>query len=281
MKLRIHHHTHYRYSEALLYSVQNLLLWPSHGPSQQVLSWVIDVPTPLQTLPNGLGNHSHTFTLEPTRPLRDLHIVAQGVVQTLGVSSWQEAENTPHASFYLRPSTYAEPHPRMTDWARTVVPKLAHTVGTLQSVARDDVLALAQAVAQKVRYRSGSTGVETTALEAFDWELGVCQDQAHVMLAVCRSLGLAARYVSGYLYAENAPELASHAWVDVCLNPAQRHWFSVDVTHACPMDERYVRLAVGSDYSSTAPVKGMRRGGAQESMVVRVSVDPISDEPDC
>ena len=132
----------------------------------------------------------------------------------------------PHPSFYLRSTPLAEPHPRMALWATQAVPALmaARARDELPTVA--NLVALASAVADKVQYRKGSTGVETTALEAFDWELGVCQDQAHVMVAVCRSIGLPARYVSGYFYAENEPDLASHAWADVCLDPAARRVWS-------------------------------------------------------
>ena len=138
-------------------------------------------------------------------------------------------------------------------------------------------MALAGAVADRVRYRKGSTNVETTALEAFDWELGVCQDQAHVMVAVCRSIGLPARYVSGYFYAANEPDLASHAWADVCLDPAARRWISLDVTHRCPTDQRHIRLAAATDYTACLPVKGLRRGGGEESMVVDIRIGPWTD----
>ena len=279
MKLHIHHHTHYEYSEPLQYSVQNLLLWPADGPSQKVLSWQLDVPASLHALPDGLGNRCYSFTLQPKapQPVRELNITASGVVQTHGVAAFNDAPSAPHPSFYLRSSPHAEPHARMAAWARSAVPELAAVLDAGNSPSDALWIALAQAVSDKVRYRSGSTRVETTALEAFDWGLGVCQDQAHVMVAVCRSLGVSARYVSGYFYADNEPDLASHAWVDVCTHPEQRRWLSIDVTHYSLMDERYVRLAVGSDYTTCPPVKGLRRGGGTENMHVSVRISPASD----
>lgn len=279
MKLSIRHHTQYRYSEPLLYSVQNLLLWPADGPSQQVLDWRIEVPAKLSPLPDGLGNRCHSFTLQPTatQPLMALGIVATGVVLTHGTAVFEDPVTAPHPSFFLRSSALAEPHPRIAQWARVAVPDLAQALDRSESPADAQLLALAAAVANKVRYRSGSTHVETTALEAFDWGLGVCQDQAHVMVAACRSLGLCARYVSGYFCAANEPDLASHAWVDVCTHPDQRRWLSIDVTHSRLMDERYVRLAIGSDYTACPPVKGMRRGGGQETLSVSVQIDPLQD----
>lgn len=279
MKLRIHHHTQYGYSEPLQYSVQQLLLWPADGPTQRVLSWRLDVPSTLYALPDGMGNRCHGFTLQADnlRPLQAMDIRASGSVQALGVAAFQDAPDAPHPAFFLRSSPHAEPHPRMAAWARQAVPALDAALSAGVPPSDDIWLALAHAVAHKVRYRSGSTGVETTALEAFDWGLGVCQDQAHVMLAVCRSLGVSARYVSGYFYADTEPDLASHAWVDVCTHPLERRWLSIDVTHHRLTDERYVRLAVGSDYTVCPPVKGLRRGGGDETMRVSVHIAPELD----
>lgn len=279
MKLRIRHHTHYHYSEPLSYSVQNLLLWPPDGPSQTVLDWRIKAPATLHELPDGWGNRCHSFTVLPAadRPVQSLDVIASGVVHTRGVAFFQDSQTEPHPAFFLRPSSLAEPHGRLTEWARTAVPALDRSQTQGGSLQPMDLLALASAVAQQVRYRSGSTGVETTALEAFDWGLGVCQDQAHVMLAACRGLGLSARYVSGYFFAEQELDLASHAWVDVCLDPQARKWMSIDVTHACPTDDRHVRLAVGSDYHACPPTKGLRKGGGSETMNVSVHIDRVTD----
>ena len=137
------------------------------------------------------------------------------------------------------------------------------------------LLALSQGVASAVSYEKNSTDVTTTALEAFTAGAGVCQDQAHVMVAICRSLQIPARYVSGYFYAANEPDLASHAWVDVCLDVAARRWVSIDVTHSCLIDHRHVRLAMGTDYNACPPIKGVRQGGGKESMTVDITITPV------
>jgi len=102
----------------------------------------------------------------------------------------------------------------------------------------------------------------------------VAQDQAHVFIAACRANGVPARYVSGYFYAPESPALASHAWADVCVDTDRRRWLSVDVTHECLMDERHVRLAVGPDYAACLPIRGVRHGGGEEAMRVRVEIRP-------
>src|SRR3990167_1612033 len=279
MKLVIHHNTHFTYSQPLLYTVQTLHLWPVSSVCQTVEFWDIRTPGTLHSQPDAEGNRVHSFSLvaRPEQGLRDNSIVAWGTVSTHGVAEFTDTGLLPHPAFYLRSTALAEPHPRLAAWARSVVPSLTATLdaGRLPAVA--DLVALARAVADRVRYRKGSTNVETTALEAFDWELGVCQDQAHVMVAVCRSIGLPARYVSGYFYAANEPDLASHAWADVCLDPATRRWISLDVTHRCTTDRRHIRLAAATDYTACLPVKGLRRGGGEESMAVDIRIGPWTD----
>lgn len=276
MRLCVDHLTLYRYSQPLRYMVQNLHLCPSEGPSQLVESWQIDVPGRLHAQPDGLGNKVHSFTLaaQAADNVHELRIRAHGVVDTLGECRLQDPPGLPHPAFYLRSTPHAEPHPRMRAWAESVVPSLAQSLQSGQCLSQADLVALAAAVADKVEYRKGRTQVETTALEAFDWGLGVCQDQAHVMVAVCRSLGLPARYVSGYFYAANEPELASHAWADVCIDTAARDWLSLDVTHRCATDDRHIRLAAANDYTVCPPTKGLRTGGGEERLEVSVRIAP-------
>ena len=276
MKLQIQHTTTYRYSQPLLYTVQTLHLWPVSSACQAVESWDLRVPGALYGQPDIEGNRVHSFSrvARPEQALHELRITAQGVVSTSGVAEFADPDDTPPPGLYRRPTPLAEPHPRMALWAVQTLPALMAARARGEAPSVSDLLALTNAVADKVRYRKGQTGVDTTALEAFDWELGVCQDQAHVMVAVCRSIGLPARYVSGYFHAAEEPDLASHAWADVCLDPVQRRWISLDVTHRCPTDERHVRLAAASDYAACLPLRGLRRGGGDEALAVQVRITP-------
>ncbi|MDP2416996.1 MAG: transglutaminase family protein [Hydrogenophaga sp.] len=279
MKFHIHHTTRYTYSQPLLYSVQTLHLWPASGPCQTVESWDIRTPGILHAQPDGQGNRVHSFSLVASaeEALQHITVVAKGQVTTLGTAEFADTGRL-HPAFFLRSTPLAEPHPRMAMWALQTVPALVAARARSEQPAVDDLLALASAVADKVQYRAGSTGVETTALEAFDWELGVCQDQAHVMVAVCRSIGLPARYVSGYFYAKGEPDLASHAWVDVCNNLHTNQWVSLDVTHRCLSDERHIRLAAATDYTACLPIKGLRRGGGDEHMAVDIRIEPVNPD---
>lgn len=265
MKLSIKHTTDYAYSEVLRYAVQELRLSPQDSDQQTIESWKIKGFGPLIESADAWGNVMNSCTL--SHPTAHSVVIAEGVVQTHGNPLIQDKENQVSPLIYLRGTDLTEPHPRLTEFAKD------HLLAAREP--EEVALALASAVSERVNYRSGQTAVDTTALEAFDWGWGVCQDQAHVMLAVCRSSGLPARYVSGYFYAVDAPELASHAWVDVCIDIEKNRWVSVDVTHACLMDERHVRLAVGPDYAGCAPIKGVRQGGGKEKMVVKVEISVV------
>jgi transglutaminase-like putative cysteine protease len=109
-------------------------------------------------------------------------------------------------------------------------------------------------------YRYGVTGVRTTAAEALAVGSGVCQDYAHVMLAVCRACGLPSRYVSGHMLGQGG----THAWVEVVL-PADGGRDAIawafDPTHASRVGLGYVTIAVGRDYADVAPTSGTYRSG--------------------
>ena len=111
-------------------------------------------------------------------------------------------------------------------------------------------------VYQSMTYRHGATGVRTTAAEALSLGVGVCQDYAHVMLAVCRACGLPARYVSGHLLGQGG----THAWVEVVLpaddGSGEAVTWTFDPTHAGRGGLGYVTIAVGGDYSDVAPTSG-------------------------
>jgi transglutaminase-like putative cysteine protease len=265
MKLRIDHHTAYAFTEPVRHVIQTLCLTPLTSPHQTVLQWQVQAPGRLFESPDSFGNLTHTYTAQA--PLARGVVRAHGIVQTHAQPVMHDAPHALSPLYYLRATPLAEGHRRLADLAAPILDA---------GVDETTVIALARAVAERVVYRAGQTDVKTTALEAFDWGSGVCQDQAHVFIAACRSHGVPARYVSGYFYAADAPELASHAWVDVCLDIDARRWFSVDVTHACPMDERHVRLAVGSDYAACPPVKGVRAGGGQEAMDVSVAIEVLA-----
>jgi transglutaminase-like putative cysteine protease len=133
-------------------------------------------------------------------------------------------------------------------------------------------------VYQSMTYRHGVTGVSTTAAEALALGVGVCQDYAHVMLAVCRACGLPSRYVSGHLLGQGG----THAWVEVVLptndgtGDAVAHAF--DPTHASRGGLGYVTVAVGGDYADVAPTSGTYRSGARGRLTATKKVSVLETE---
>ena len=128
-------------------------------------------------------------------------------------------------------------------------------------------------------YGFDRTGVHTTAGQALAAGHGVCQDYAHLMLALCRLLGIPARYVSGHLVGEGG---GTHAWVEV-LQPVPGQAVEIlawDPTHDRPADLRYLTVAVGRDYHDVAPVSGTYRGpdAGRLSAARRMSVTHVERE---
>lgn len=261
MKYQIRHRTHYRYTQPLHSATQTLCLTPRHTDTQIVHHWQLASATPLQAQTDAWGNHSHVLTAGAGA--RMLQCEATGMVEALG-ESLQTDPLGPDPRLYLMPSTLARADEALRRSALVAVRGVdGH---------RAQAQALAALVSERVRYQPGCTNANTTAAEAWLGGAGVCQDQAHVLVAACRAVGLPARYVSGYFHAPGSPELASHAWAQVCLDPTARRWLGLDVTHGCVVDERHVQIAVGPDYAACAPVRGVRSGGGSERLTVSVEV---------
>jgi len=145
---------------------------------------------------------------------------------------------------------------------------------------RNDVFEVAEAVMHHIfrewSYAPNTTHVGTHMNEVMQTKCGVCQDFAHVMIGICRSLGIPTRYVSGYLY--NGPDShlrgaqASHAWCEIHL--PGKGWFGLDPTNDTLADERHIKIATGRDYHDAAPVLGHFDGppGATSALQVELEV---------
>jgi len=259
MQLAIRHDTVYRYEAPVHYSIQQLRLSPLTTPAQIVTQWLVDAPGKLEAGRDAYGNALMTLVL--TRPHKEIRLRVRGEVETVPLVDGRLPEGEgPIPMQHFTSST------RLTE-ADAVLADFAHSLPALDDAAA--LLDAAARVTERVRYEAGVTDVTHSAADAFALGRGVCQDHAHVMLALCRARGVPARYVSGYVDPGDVPEMASHAWVDVWLDDG---WVTVDVTHACFASEKYCRIAVGRDYEAAAPVRGRRVGGMSETMDVSVEV---------
>ncbi len=137
----------------------------------------------------------------------------------------------------------------------------------------NDALRLGRHVFKTFKYKPHTTGVHTLATDALKLRTGVCQDYAHVMLGLCRTVGIPARYVSGYFFnrSRRPGEIeASHAWVEVLI--PDYGWAAYDPTHDRIADDRYVKIAAGRDYADIRPVSGTYRGAPTRELRVEVTV---------
>jgi transglutaminase-like putative cysteine protease len=260
MQVRISHRTTYRYQEPVKYTAQTLRLTPRRDGEQHTLAWSIQAPGRRAEQVDAHGNITHLLTLE--EPHREISIVVSGVVEITRARDIVREQGTLSPLAYLAPTALTAASDGIVALAR------AHLEG--HAPLRQRLYELAKGVSARIRYQKGTTTVEDSASAALERGEGVCQDQAHVLIACCRSMGIPARYVSGYLCSGHAEEAASHAWVEAWLADAQG-WHGIDVTHVEPAGAGHCRLAVGRDYLDAAPVRGVRRGGGPEVMDVSVT----------
>ena len=269
MHLSIRHETLYRYTEPQAYSIEQLHLTPRAEPQQQVLSWHIATPGHCAAYVDAYGNASHMLTLNA--PHDCVRILVEGIVATVPLPGGRlRAHDSLPPLIFTVPTSLTRPTARLADFAAACLPGQGNRAGT------DDLLRLAAHIHGAVAYQTGATHVASTAAEAMELGAGVCQDHAHIFLACCHAHGIPARYVSGYIDPGSTGHAASHAWVDAWAEDTDfAGWVSVDVTHARLMTDAYCRLAIGRDYDSAAPVRGVRQGGGTETLRVDVQIVPV------
>jgi transglutaminase-like putative cysteine protease len=132
-------------------------------------------------------------------------------------------------------------------------------------------LALMRFTHEYLKYLPNSTDVHTHMRDVIVKRCGVCQDFAHFLIGLCRSVRIPARYISGYLATEMAS--ATHAWVEIYL--PEVGWRSLDPTHNCQINESYVKIGHGRDYADVPPVSGNYHGTLERTMEVEVRIKTI------
>ncbi|MFK4703675.1 transglutaminase-like putative cysteine protease [Roseateles asaccharophilus] len=303
VKLSVHHVTEYTYEDSVEWAHHAACLAPQSTPWQHVSGWRLNI----DPLPDGWGVDG--LELDATELARHLRRDPWGnrhltfgharVHEKLVVDSRFTAQLQPRpapdpnrgpsweavaaslryragramheADEFSLASTYAAPDATLAAYARR-----AFSPGRTLAACG---LSLMHQIQTDLRYLPQSTTVATRAADALAQRSGVCQDFAHVFIAACRSLGLAARYVSGYLLTrppEGAPKLvgadASHAWAELWC--PEQGWLALDPTNAVPADLDHVTLAWGRDYADVAPLRGVLRGGGVATLRVSVTVEP-------
>ncbi|MFC3609590.1 transglutaminase family protein [Stutzerimonas tarimensis] len=258
MRISISHDTTYLYEHKVRGSIQYLRLTPHESTRQHVIQWDLDLPRPVRPQLDAYGNILHVLSMD--EPHNQILIHARGLVE-IDVNCEAEGYDGSPLPF-LRFTPLTQPDDAL---------RLFAARNTAGKRTRGALIDLMMALREHMSYTPGSTGVESTAAEAFAGRAGVCQDHSHAFLACARSLGIPARYISGYLFTDDAEHLASHAWVEAWVEDA---WYSFDVTNGLARPERHLKLAVGQDYLDACPIRGVRRGGGVERMHAKVLVSP-------
>lgn len=266
MKLRIQHHTTYRYTWPVLYSIQHVRLTPQQDTKQRIIDWMIKTPGKHHKARDHHGNAVHTFSVNQQH--RELTVQSHGQVEIDPLDDGY----TPVHRFLLNPLVYTPATP-LTQYSDEMRDFASFVTDTHVPFAHR-ILTLAHAVADRVVYTKGSTTVADSAMQAFENGQGVCQDHSHVMLACLRAHRIPARYVSGYFFNPNIAQHDSHAWIEV-FDKDRQQWLGVDATHKSLVQGNHCRLAVAKDFTGASPIRGIRTGGGQESLDVQVTIERV------
>jgi transglutaminase-like putative cysteine protease len=263
MRLSISHRTTYSYDGPVDFGLQQLRLTPKSSGAQRVLSWTTTVTGGRREL-TFEDHHANTVELVSVEPgAREIEILSQGELEIEDRAGVHGA-HAGHMPLWL--FERQTPLTRPGAGCRRLVAGLTPKMGPLERLH-----ALSRAIREAVDYRTGSSGVRSTAEDAIAAGSGVCQDHAHVFVGCARAMGVPARYVSGYLMMDDrVAQEATHAWAEAHL--PDLGWVGFDVSNAISPDARYVRVATGLDYAEAAPVNGFRYGTANEDLCVALDV---------
>jgi len=283
MYYSIRHVTRFRYSSPVRESVMELRMQPrSEGP-QMLRSFQISTNprAQLYAYTDYLGNAVYHFNV--LRDHDELRIEATAAVEIAAIPPLPDAADALEWGRYnpynlsddhfdlLEPSTFA----RMTPSLRSFI--AAQGLEKPQGDPLSALKHLSTTIHDAFEYQPGITDASSPIEVALNARRGVCQDFAHIMIAVARAWGIPARYASGYLYhrgsrQDRSADNATHAWVEAYL--PSLGWIGIDPTNDILAGERHIRAAVGRDYADVPPTRGTYKGGAESELAISVAVEP-------
>ncbi len=287
MYYSIRHLTRFRYSLPVSESLMEVRMQPRSEGVQRCHSFRLTTQprARIQQYSDQLGNIVHHFSV-PGQHTK-LVITAEALVEVrdseplpvaLGPEAWGELDKllNDHTVWDLiQPSYFARSSPELQAFAHELdVQRGNDPLTTLR--------ALNTAIFQAFAYSPQTTTVDSPIEEALDARKGVCQDFAHIMISLVRGLGIPCRYVSGYLFhrtedQDRSAADATHAWVEALLPGLG--WVGFDPTNDLLAGSRHVRTAVGNDYATVPPTRGVYKGGATDDLQVSVRVSPSEAPP--
>jgi transglutaminase-like putative cysteine protease len=277
-RLGIVHTTRVTYSGAARASYNECRMTPPTLGRQTALSTSVRTGSnvPIWSYRDYWGTTVSSFDVQ--EPHEELLVKASATVQTSpapatpGPLPWPELRDRAAGSSVLE---FLGATPRTTMDAGVVAAVTGRIAGADPAEAADEIVSW---VHEQVSYVPASTGVQTTAQEAWDAGQGVCQDMAHISVALLRAAGLPARYVSGYLHPDPRAEPGravagqSHAWAEYWTG----EWVACDPTNLAPVAERHVVLGRGRDYADVSPLRGIYSGAPSVAMEVTVELTRLA-----
>lgn len=286
MRYTVYHLTHFRYDAPVSESVMEVRMQPRTESVQRCLRFELTTTPRARVFAyqDPEGNIVHHFDV-PARH-RELTIVAESVVEfvadlavplAVDRATWDVLdEDATQERFFdlLEPSHFARPTDDLVAFGREL--GLARDEDPLTLLRR-----LNSQIYEAFEYAPLSTRVDSPIDDALAARRGVCQDFAHVMIALVRGLGIPCRYVSGYLFhnqtgTERSTDGASHAWIETWL--PSLGWIGFDPTNRTLATDRHIRVAIGRDYWDVPPNRGAFKGNARSELGVAVRVQ-TTDAP--
>lgn len=263
MRLNVSHRSTYNYEPAAARVALRLKLFPSIYDGQSVESWQVTVngESVESIYVSGYGDDVALWNSHD--PIEAAVVVAKGTIVTQDTAGVvRDLPRRPPAALFTRTTALTGPSDAISQLASS-----CQTGDLLETVH-----GLSLAVKDAVTYRSKVTNSKTTAAEALAAGEGVCQDHAHVFIAACRTLGIPARYVTGYLQAtdDETELLETHAWAEAHIKDFG--WIGVDPSNGISPTDHYIRIACGLDADDATPIKGHVVGGSQISLTAEVAV---------
>ncbi|HTQ37653.1 MAG TPA: transglutaminase family protein [Pirellulales bacterium] len=289
MKYNVIHITRYMYTDTATLCHNQAHLTPRESARQKCTSCKLDIhpgPAMVRAWADAFGNTATYFSIEQAH--RELSVVAKSQVEVLGspnppdpqLLSWEDAVErleSPELRAQHDPGVFLCRFNSASNGDE--VRKYGAQSFARQRSLFDAVLELTMRIYADFRYDPAATSISTPPAEILQRRRGVCQDFAHLQIACLRSLGLSARYVSGYLVTKpppGKPKLvgadATHAWVSVYF--PDWGWVDFDPTNRQLADADYITLAWGRDYADVSPIRGVFLGGGAHYMTVSVDVTP-------
>lgn len=263
MRLAIRHDTTYRFDPPMRGVIQSLRLWPSQFEGQTTLEWTVNIDGAARgpSFRDAAGDKIDTAVV--MGPVSEVIVAVSGLVETkdlVGVLRGHREKIVPQT--YLRHTHITKPDSALLELAEAAVGGVSSEL--------DRAHALSDAIRDAIEYKPSSTDSATTAVEALAAGEGVCQDHAHALIAAALAIEIPARYVTGYLHAEDDMAEASHAWAELYVEDLG--WVGFDASNdVCP-DERYVRIGSGYDAVDAAPIRGVAQGVGTEALKIDVNV---------